>query len=66
MIGWENFRPINGRCFKIVKSRRSNVSLSYYLDKIDLDNYWFYKATNTFRQIQKRRYRKIFWLYVFR
>ena len=30
MIGWENYRRIDGDYFKIVKNRRSDIPLSYF------------------------------------
>lgn len=52
MIGWINTRTIDGDYFRIQKLRSSHIPLSYFLDKIDLDRYFIYKATNTFRRVE--------------
>ena len=52
MITWENSRELNGDYFIIMKSKRSDIPLDYYLDKIDLENYWVYKSTNAFRRVE--------------
>ena len=51
-MGWINGRELNGDCFYIKKLSKSNIPLDYYLDKIDLDNYWIYKNTNTFIRVE--------------
>ena len=51
MIGWINGRELNGEYFKLYKSRGSELTLDYYLDKINVDDYYVYKGSSTFRMI---------------
>ena len=52
MIGWENNRKLNGDYFTLTKRRSSDITLDYYLDNIDFDNYLIYKATGKFRRVE--------------
>ena len=57
-MNYENHRPINSEHFYIVKSRRSNKSLEYYLDQIKIEDYILIKKTGNFRIINKENIEK--------
>ena len=52
MIGWINIGGLDVDCFVVKKMRSSDIPLDYFLDKIDLDNYWIYKGTRNFIRVE--------------
>lgn len=49
----ENRRSVNGDCFCLIYSRRSNKTLQYYLEQFNIDDYYIYKSTAFFREVTK-------------
>lgn len=48
-----NGRKVNGDYFILIYSRKSNKNLQYYIDQFDIDDYYIYKSTNSFKEITK-------------
>jgi hypothetical protein len=47
----ENERVVGGNHFKLVYARRSKLKLQDYLLLFDFNDYWCYKTTRHFRQV---------------
>ena len=51
MITYANRRVINGGYFYIKKESNTNKDLNYYLDQVNIDEYYIYKGSNKFREV---------------
>jgi hypothetical protein len=47
----ENHGKVGGDYFKLIYSRRSKLTLDFYSDKFNPDDYWIYKSTGRFREV---------------
>jgi len=52
-MGYDHRRNLDGNYFKIFKSTISNLSLDYYISRINFDNYFIYKLTGKQREVSK-------------
>ena len=47
----ESSREVGGDYFKLVYSRRSNKNLQFYLDQFNHEDYYIYKSTRIFKEV---------------
>ena len=47
----ENARIVGGDCFKLIYGRRSDKKLTDFLPLFNFGDYWCYKTTNKFREV---------------
>jgi hypothetical protein len=46
-----NAKNVGGDYFVFNYSRRSKNNLQYFLEQFDINDYWIYKSSNTFREV---------------
>jgi hypothetical protein len=47
----DNVKVVGGDYFRLIYARNSNKKLSDYLPLFNFDDYWCYKTTNNFREV---------------
>lgn len=47
----ENIRKVGSYNFELIYSRRSELTLDFYLKQFNPNDYWIYKSTGKFRKV---------------